>query len=113
LTSSDGNTHNQFDHILIDSKQSLSVLDVRSYRGADWNTDQNLVVAKVRERLAVSKQTALNIDVERFNLRKLSELEYRKQYHIKTPNKFAAVQNLHVNKGINRAWDNIQENIKT
>jgi len=51
--------------------------------------------------------------VERFNLRKLSELGYRKQYHIKISKRFAAVQNLHVNKEINRAWENIQENIKT
>jgi hypothetical protein len=33
------------------------------------------VVAKVRERLTVNKQTAQNFDVERFNLRKLRELE--------------------------------------
>jgi len=37
------------------------------------------VVAKVRERLAVSKQTAQTFDVERFNLRKISELGVRKQ----------------------------------
>jgi hypothetical protein len=33
------------------------------------------VVAKVRERLVVSKQAAEKFDVVRFNLRKLSELE--------------------------------------
>jgi len=38
------------------------------------------VVAKGRERLAVSKQAAQKFDVEGFNLRKLSELEVRKQY---------------------------------
>jgi hypothetical protein len=41
------------------------------------------VVAKVRERLAVSKQAAQNFDVERFNFRTLSELEVRQQYQIK------------------------------
>jgi len=51
--------------------------------------------------------------VERFNLRKLSELECRKQDHIKIPNRSAAMQTLHVNKDINRAWENILENIKT
>jgi hypothetical protein len=72
-----------------------------------------LVVAKVRERLAVSKQAAERVNVERFNLRKLSELEYRKKYHIKISNRFAALQNLHVSKDINRAWENIQDNSQT
>jgi len=39
-----------------------------------------VVVAKVRERLAVSKQEAKTFDVETFNLRMLSEMEVRKQY---------------------------------
>ena len=41
-----------------------------------------LVVAKVRERLAVSK-VAQKFDVQRFSLKKLSELEGRKHYEIK------------------------------
>jgi hypothetical protein len=40
------------------------------------------VAAKVRERLATCKQPAKKFDVERFNLRRLSELEIRKQYQI-------------------------------
>jgi hypothetical protein len=37
------------------------------------------VVAKVRERCAVSKQEAQEFDEERFNLRELNELEVRKK----------------------------------
>jgi hypothetical protein len=70
------------------------------------------VVAKVRERLAVSKQAAQTFDAERFNLKKLSELEVRKQYRIKISNRFAPLENLNVSKDINRAWENIKENIK-
>jgi len=51
------------------------------------------VVAKVRERLAVNKQGAQKFDVVRLNLRKLSELEVRKQYQIKISNRFAALEN--------------------
>jgi len=40
------------------------------------------VVAKVRERLAVSKQAAQKFDGERFNIRELNVLEVRKQYQI-------------------------------
>jgi hypothetical protein len=72
-----------------------------------------LVVAKVRETLAVSKETAQTFDVERFNLRKLNELEIKKQYQINISNRFAALENLSDSKDINRAWENIKENIKT
>ena len=36
-----------------------------------------ILVAKVREKLTVSKQAAQKFDVERFNLRKLNELDVR------------------------------------
>jgi hypothetical protein len=39
------------------------------------------VVARVRGRLAVSKQAAWTLDVETFILRKLDKLEVRKEYH--------------------------------
>jgi hypothetical protein len=70
------------------------------------------VVAKVRERLAVSKQAAQKFDVEKFNPKKLSELQVRKQYPLKISNRFAALENLNVSKDINRAWEKIKENIK-
>jgi len=57
-----------------------NILDVRSFRVADCDIDHYLVVAKVRERLAVSKQAEQKFDGERFNLRKLNELEVKKKY---------------------------------
>jgi hypothetical protein len=54
-TSSEGKTHSQIDHVLVDRKQHASILDVPSFRAADCDTNCCLVVAKVRERLAVSK----------------------------------------------------------
>jgi len=39
--------------------------------------------------------------VERFNLRKVNELEVRKQYQIKISNRSAALENLNDSKNIN------------
>jgi hypothetical protein len=58
------------------------VLDVLSFRGADSDTDHYLVVANVRERLAVSKQTTHKFHTERFNLKKLNEVQGKEQYQV-------------------------------
>jgi hypothetical protein len=50
------------------------------------------VVAKVRERLAVNKQTTHSYgDV---NLKKLNEVEVKEGYHVDVSNGFAAFENL-------------------
>ena len=71
------------------------------------------MVAKVTERLAVSKQAGQKFDRERFNLSKLNELEVRRQYQIEFTNRFTALESLNDGEDINRAWVNIKENIKT
>jgi hypothetical protein len=48
----------------------------------------------------------------RFNLKNLSELEFRKQYLIKISSSFAALDILNASKNKNGAWESIKENIK-
>jgi hypothetical protein len=62
------------------------------------------LVAKVSERLGVSKQAAQTFDGENINLRKLNQLEFRKQCKIGIINKFAALENLSDGQDLNRAW---------
>jgi hypothetical protein len=93
-TSPEGNTHNQTHHALIDRREHSNILEVRSFRRADCDTDHYLVVAKVRERLAVSKRDAQKIDIERFNVKKLDKGDVKEQYQVTIRNKFAALENL-------------------
>ena len=86
---------------------------MRSFRGADCDTDHYLVIAKVRERLAVGKQAAQRFDGQRFNLRKLNEPEVREKYQIAITNRFATLENLDDDEDVNRTWENIKENIQT
>jgi hypothetical protein len=111
-TSLDGKTHNQIDNVLIERRRHSSILDVRCFKGADCDTDHYLVVAKIRKSLAVIKEAAQNIDVERFNLRKLNDLEVRKQYQIEIANRFAASENVSDDEDINRACESIKDHIK-
>jgi hypothetical protein len=104
--------HNQIDHILIDRRRHSSILDIRSFRGADCDSDHYLVVAKVRERLAVSKLMVKNMDVERLNLKQLNEEEVKERYQVTIKNRFSAPENLDDNGDINRAWETIRDNIK-
>ena len=91
----------------------MSILDIRSFRRADCGTDHYMVVATVRERLAVSKQAARKFDVKILNLRNLNELEVMKNYQIKISNTFATLGHLNNTEDINMGWENIKENIKT
>jgi hypothetical protein len=111
-TSPDGNTHSQIDHILIDRRRHSSVLDVRSLRAADCDTDHYLVVAQFRERLAVNKQRSHKFHMERFNLKKLNEVEDKEKYRVEVSNRIAALEDLDAEVEINTVWETIRENIK-
>ena len=112
-TSPDGKIHNHIDHILLgDGIRVYSMYDISGELPVIL-TDRYLVVPKVREKLAVSKQAARKFDVEWFYLRKLSELEIMKQYQIKISNRFAALENLNDGVDIKRACEITEENIKT
>ena len=63
--------------------------------------------------MAVRKQASQKFDGGRFNLRKLNDLEVRKQYQIQITNRFAALENVSEEEDLNRAWESIKENIKT
>jgi hypothetical protein len=84
----------------------------QSFRGEQCDTDHYVVVvvvaAKVRERLAVSKQTH-KFNTERFNLKKLTEVGGKEQYRVEASNRFAAMENLVDDVDINRAWETIRE----
>jgi hypothetical protein len=45
------------------------------FKGPDCDTGQYLVVEKVMESLAVSKQITQKFDLERFNLKRLNNVE--------------------------------------
>jgi hypothetical protein len=61
-------------------------------RKADCDTDHYLVATKVRERLLVSKRKVQMLDMKRFNLKMLNEVEFKEEYQIKVSNRSVALQ---------------------
>jgi hypothetical protein len=100
-----GKTHNHIHHVLRDRRRYFSITDVRSFRRADCDSDHYLVVAKVRERLAVSKLMTEKMDMEKFNINNLNEEEVKEQYKVTIKNKFAVLENFDDNVNINRGRD--------
>jgi hypothetical protein len=84
--------HSKIDHILIDRRRHSSVLDVRSFRAADCDIDHYLIVAKLRERLAVNKLRSHRFYIGMPILKKLQEVERKDQFYVEVPNRFAVLK---------------------
>jgi hypothetical protein len=50
--------------------------------------------------------------MERFNLKKLNDVEGKEKYHVEVSNRFAALEDLDAEVEINTIWEIIRENIK-
>jgi hypothetical protein len=66
----------------------------------------------LRERLLVFERAAQEFDMQRFSLKKLSEVEVGENHKLKVSNRSAALENLHDSWDISMAWENIGENVK-
>jgi hypothetical protein len=74
--------------------------------------DHYLVVAKIRERLAVNKQGSHKFHVESLKLRKLNEVKCKEKYCVELSNRFAELEYLNTEVEINIICETIRENIK-
>jgi hypothetical protein len=68
-------------------------------------------MAKLRERISVSKRTRQNYDLERFDLKNLDDTEVKKKYQAEISNRFVALEILDESLDINNACESIRENI--
>jgi hypothetical protein len=80
-TSPGWKSHNQNDHILTDMRWQFQYTRCMSFQ-VNCETDHYLVVTKL-DIFAVSKHVTQNFNAVKFTLRKLNDLEVRKQNQIK------------------------------
>ncbi|KAJ4441767.1 hypothetical protein ANN_11625 [Periplaneta americana] len=114
-TSPDGLTHNQIDHILIDKRRHTSIVDIRTFRGADCNSDHYLVIGELRERLSVAKRVEQEVNITKFNILKLKDEEAKQNYQVEISNRFATLESsdeVEKELDVNSVWENIRDSIK-
>jgi hypothetical protein len=63
---------------LIDKRRHSNILDVRSFRGADCDSEHYLIVAKLRGIISVSKRARQQLHLERFDVKNLDEVVVKK-----------------------------------
>jgi hypothetical protein len=73
-------TFNQIEHVAISKKWRRSLLDVRSYRGADVASDHHLVMVQLRLKLAANKPASQRTTRRKFNTEKLNNAVTRKEF---------------------------------
>ena len=105
--SPNGQTVTQIDHICISTKWSHSLLDVRSYRGADIGSDHYLVKSPVRIKLMAVKK--IQASCKRLpaieNLRDQSKVE---EYCVALHNRFSCLEE---EEDLDKEWEAIRDGI--
>ena len=107
--SPDGRTKNQIDHISISNRFRRSLLDVRSFRGADINSDHHLVIGKLR--LKLKKMANKTPARTKYNLNALKNEEVRNSFQIDVQNRFAALDSLE-DESVEEKWEHFKATIK-
>jgi hypothetical protein len=80
--SPDGKTHNQIYHLLIDARHVSNVMDVRTFRGANMDSDHYLLISKIRSRISYARKMYGSC-ARKFNSEKLKSPETSSAYREK------------------------------
>ena len=83
--SPDENTANQIDHVMIDSRHATDILDVKSCRGADCDSDHYMVKIKYRQRISTIGKLNTQKSIK-YNIDKLKRELMRKNIEIRLKN---------------------------
>lgn len=103
-----GEITNQIDHVLVNARRRSSVLDIRSYRGANCDSDHYLVRIKVRQKIS-SSENAKGSKRQKWNTQKLrEEEETMEEYQEKISDQLKEANN---SENIQDKWENIKSAI--
>ncbi|GFV12409.1 craniofacial development protein 2 [Trichonephila clavipes] len=102
--SSDGSTCNQIDHLLVDSRHKSHILDVRTYHGANLDSDHFLLMAKVRARIS-NFQKSHRKCVEKFDCGRFKDKALKLKFQEQLENKYKEINNTFIEDDMLRRWN--------
>jgi hypothetical protein len=109
--SPDGHTKIQIDHVLIDARHASDIIDVKSCRGSDCDSDHYFVKIKYRPRLAMASRSTGTRNVK-FNMDRFKERTVRDEYRQILDQQLDSKSSQSIND-IEEKWKNIRHSIHT
>ncbi|XP_058817290.1 uncharacterized protein LOC131680595 [Topomyia yanbarensis] len=104
-----GETCNQIYHVLVDGRHFSNVIDVRTFRGPNIDSDHYLVVSKIRTRLSTvansRTQRSLRFNIQRFSAEGVTD-EYRQKLDER-------IRGINVDDNLNNLWESIHGAVST
>ncbi|XP_008183016.1 craniofacial development protein 2-like [Acyrthosiphon pisum] len=109
--SPDGHTKNQINYVLIDKKHKGCINNVRSYRGADADSDHYLLIIQFKLKLSC-RWRRKNTETKRFDIGKLKNKEVAKKYEHLIQSKLAQNTGIHGENEVENQWSRVTQAIK-
>jgi hypothetical protein len=105
--SPDKTTSNQTDHVMIDSRHATYILDVKSCRGADCDSDHCMVKIKYRQCISTVEKLSTQRNIK-YNVENLKERNNAKEYRNKIEELLHILPNTE-DQQVGVAWEDIKQ----
>jgi hypothetical protein len=89
---------------LKDKRRHSNILDVHSFKVPDCDIKPLYLVAKLSEVISVSKRARQNSELERFDLKRMDDVEVKEKYQVEISKRFAALESLDEIFDVNDSW---------
>lgn len=99
---------NQIDHVLVTVRHASSIIDVKTCRGPNCDSDHYLVKAVVRQKVALGQKRQLT-ERRKWNLEKLQQPEGKREFQSKMNSTLKATGEV---MGIEERWSEVQKSIQ-
>lgn len=109
-TSPGGRCNSQIDHVVIDKRHKSSITNVRSYRGADADTDHYLVISDFKVKLSARWSSDKPKGTEKIDVDRLKNEETCKRYEEKIEEKLKCVDNCKEEQ-IDEKWKRLKDTV--